>query len=197
MPPVRYLLQMPKAVPDGKILVHNRGQPTARLGSRAFRAWFDDPGDRYEPCTCGWAANLPRHYQVRGRGSGVPVDRTKIEIEMMLADYGASHFAYVVDPRGAMVIFEAQGQRLRFNVPLQEGAGPKAVRSRNQRWRELLQCIKAKLDSVTSGIESFMEAFLAHVIVQDERTVYEHVASRIVQSAEGEVMKPLLPELSK
>jgi hypothetical protein len=182
---IHYLRQMPKGVPAGKILVHNRGQPTARLGSRAFRAWFDDPEERYEPCSCGWAVNLPGHYQVRGRGSGVPVDRTKIEIESMLTDYGASHFAYFSDPRGAMVIFEAQGWRLRFNVPLESGASPKAVRSRNQRWREFLHCIRAKLDSVTTGIESFAEAFLAHVVMPDDRTVYEHVASRLADAAES------------
>jgi hypothetical protein len=183
---------MPNAVPAGKILVHNRGQPTSRLGSRAFRAWFDDPGDRYEPCTCGWAPNLSEHYQLRQRGSGVPVDRTKGEIEAMLTDYGARHFAYFVDPKGAMVIFEVQGRRLRFNVPLEEGASPKAVRSRNQRWREFLQCVRAKLESVTTGIESFTEAFLAHMIMPDNRTVYEHVAPQIAQVAECGETKPLL-----
>jgi hypothetical protein len=198
MSSVHYLLQMPKIVPAGKILVHNRGQPTARLGSRAFRAWFDDPGDRYEPCTCGWGATLPGHYQVRGRGSGVPVDRTKMEIETMLTDYGASDFTYFLDPVGAMVVFEAQGRRLRFNVPLEQGASPKAVRSRNQRWRELLQCIKAKLDSVTSGIESFMEAFLSHVVMPDDRTVYEHVAPHIARVAEcEEVQRSLMPKPGK
>jgi hypothetical protein len=198
MSSVHYLLQVPKAVPAGKILVHNRGRPTARLGSRAFRAWLDGPGDRYEPCRCGWAANLPEHYQVRGRGSGVPVDRTKMEIETMLADYGASDFAYSVDPVGALVVFEAEGRRLRFNVPLEQGVSPKAVRSRNQRWRELLQCIKAKLDSVTSGIESFMEAFLSHVVMPDDRTVYEHIAPRIAGAAECEEMQQsLMPERGK
>ena len=88
-----------------------------------------------------------------------------------------------------MVIFEAQGWRLRFNVRLEEGAGPKAVRSRNQRWREFLQCIRAKLDSVTTGIESFAEAFLAHVVMPDDRTVYEHAVSRLTEVAEGRNMQ--------
>lgn len=193
MSPIRYLFQMPNAVPADKVLVHNRGQPTSRLGSRAFKAWLDDPSDRYAPCTCGWASNLPNHYQLRQRGSGIPVGRTKGEIEAMLADYGARHFAYFVEPRGAVVIFEVQGRRLRFNVSLQEGTGAKAVRSCNQRWREFLLCIKAKLESVTSGIESFTEAFLAHVVMPDNRTVYEHVALQIAQIADGAEMQPLLP----
>lgn len=193
MSPVQYLFQMPTGVPAGKILVHNRGLPTTRLGSRAFKAWFDDPGDRYEPCTCGWASSLPGHYQLHQRGSGVPIDRTKAEIEAMLTDYGASHFAYFLDPNGVMVIFEAQGRRLRFTVPLEDGASPRAMRSRNQRWREFLQCIKAKLESVTSGIESFMEAFLAHVVMSDNRTVYEHVAPRMAPVAAGRETQPPEP----
>jgi hypothetical protein len=47
---------------------------------------------------------------------------------------------------------------------------------------------------VTSGIESFMEAFLAHVVMPDNRTVYEHVASRIAPVAAGGEMQPLPPE---
>jgi hypothetical protein len=192
--PIEYLSRMPGTIPTDKILVHNRGQPTSRLGSRAFRAWFDEPGDRYEICTCGWAPNLPEHYQIRQRGSAVPVNRTKGQIEAMLTDYGASHFAYFGNPKGEMVIFEVEGRRLRFNVPLEEGASPKAVRSRNQRWREFLQCVRAKLESVTTGIESFTEAFLAHVVMPDNRTVYEHVAPRIARIVEGGEMQPSLPE---
>jgi hypothetical protein len=37
----------------------------------------------------------------------VPVDRTKAEIETTLTKYGADRFAYFVEPKGAVVIFEA------------------------------------------------------------------------------------------
>lgn len=194
MSPIEYLLQMPATVPDGKILVHNRGQPTSRLGSRAFKAWFDDPSDRYTRCVCGWASNLSEHYQLSQRGSGIPPSRTKKEIETILAEYGAHHFTYLPEPAGTAVMFEAHGQRLRFCVPLDEGAGAKAVRACNQRWRDFLQCIKAKLESVTSGIESFPEAFLAHVVMSDNRTVYEFMAPLIAQNVNDIDTQPLQPE---
>ena len=52
---------------------------------------------------------------------------------------------------------------------------------------------QAKLESVASNIETFEEAFLAHVVLPDNRTVYEHTAPRIAQIANGGEMQPLLP----
>jgi hypothetical protein len=123
----------------------------------------------------------------------VPVEKTKTEIETTLARYGATRFAYFVGPDDAVIIFEAHDRRLRFNLPLEEGTNAKAERLRRQRWRALLLCIKAKLESVASNIETFEEAFLAHVVMPDNRTVYEHTAPRIAQVAKGGELQPLLP----
>jgi hypothetical protein len=65
--------------------------------------------------------------------------------------------------------------------------------ARKQRWRALLLCIEAKLESVVSGIETFAEAFPARVVMADNRTVYEHTASRIAPIAKGWEMQPLWP----
>ena len=54
-------------------------------------------------------------------------------------------------------------------------------------------CIKAKLESVASGIETFEEAFLAHVIVDDGQTVYDYVRPKLVEIAETGAIVPLLP----
>jgi hypothetical protein len=45
-------LPSPGQFPLGLILVHNHVQPTRHLGLEGFRAWLDDPGDRYEVCPC-------------------------------------------------------------------------------------------------------------------------------------------------
>jgi hypothetical protein len=68
-PPMEYLKAIPRAVPPGKVLVHNRvprdlGEPGAgpeRLPLLAVRA----VGARWEPCDCGWAPNLPEHHRTR------------------------------------------------------------------------------------------------------------------------------------
>ena len=61
---MEYVFNMPKAVPAGKVLVHNHVRPTLRLGFAGFRAWLDDPGETYEICDCGWAPKLSDHYRV-------------------------------------------------------------------------------------------------------------------------------------
>ena len=64
-----------------------------------------------------------------------------------------------------------------------------------QRWRALLLCIKAKLEGVESKIESFEEAFLAHVVLPDGSTVGQHAAKSIALAYSGNKMVPLLPHL--
>ena len=61
---MEYVFNLPKAVPVGKVLVHNHVRPTLRLGFAGFRAWLDDPGGAYEICDCGWAPKLSEHYRV-------------------------------------------------------------------------------------------------------------------------------------
>jgi hypothetical protein len=123
----------------------------------------------------------------------VPVEKTKTEIEITLTRYGADRFAYFTESSKAIIVFEAHQRRLRFDLPLTEGSTEKAQRLRRQQWRALLLCIKAKLESVASKIESFEEAFLAHVVMPDGKTVYEHNAARIEQIYSGGEMVPLLP----
>jgi hypothetical protein len=123
----------------------------------------------------------------------VPVERTKAEIEQTLARFGADRFAYFAEASRAIIVFEARERRLRFELPLTEGTSERAERSRRQQWRALLLCVKAKLQSVASKIETFEEAFLAHVVMPDGKTVYEHTAPRIDAIAKGGELTPLLP----
>lgn len=57
-----------------------------------------------------------------------------------------------------------------------------------RRWRALLLGIKAKLEYVQSGIATFDEEFLAHIVI-DDRTVFD----RIREAAGGG--RPLLPPI--
>lgn len=123
----------------------------------------------------------------------VPVDQTKTEIERTLVRYGADRFAYFTEAGKAVIVFEAKDRRLRFDLPLPAGETDKDEKARRQKWRALLLCIKAKLESVASGIESFEEAFLAHVVMHDGKTVYQHTQSRIEIAYKGGEIPALLP----
>jgi hypothetical protein len=129
-------------------------------------------------------------YAVRTK---VPIERTKTEIEQTLKRYGADRFAYFTESGKAMILFEIQDRRIRFDLPLPAGSDQK----QRERWRALNLCIKAKLESVASKIETFEEAFLAHVVMPDGRTVHEHTAPRLAEIAKGGELGPLLPAPSK
>lgn len=127
----------------------------------------------------------------------VPVDQTRNEIERTLARYGATRFAYYTESGRAIILFEAHNRRIRFDLPVPEGDGDKDAQSRRQKWRALLLCIKAKLESVASKIESFEEAFLAHVVMPDGITVGQHTRPMIEQTYKTGNMQALLPPPKK
>jgi hypothetical protein len=123
----------------------------------------------------------------------VNVDQTKTEIERTLKRYGADRFAYFSETGRARIIFEAHERRIMFELPLPAGDGAKEEQARRSNWRALLLCIKAKLESVESKIESFEDAFLAHVVMPDGKTVGEHTRPRIEAVYKGGEVQALLP----
>lgn len=143
------------------------------------------------------------------RGTDVPIERSRAEIEKTLQRYGASHFAYMTEPTRAVIAFVANDRRIRFDLPLppreqfaltaqgKQRTPPQIESARDQacreKWRALGLCIKAKLESVEAGIETFEDAFLAHVVMPDGQTVAEHARPRIAQAYETGTTQPLLP----
>lgn len=123
----------------------------------------------------------------------VPVDRTRSEIEITLKRYGAKSFAYFTEKGRAIIIFEAADRRIRFDLPLPDATTAKGQQQERSKWRALLLCIKAKLESVESKIETFEEAFLAHVVMPDGITVGQHTKPLIEQSYKSGDIQPLLP----
>jgi hypothetical protein len=120
----------------------------------------------------------------------VSVDKTKTEISAMLKKAKATSTAVFEEERRAAIAFEMAGRRIMFHLPLDKSDNEQRRRAR---WRGLLLCIKAKLESVEAGIESFEDAFLAHVMMPDGSTVGEHTRPRIKAAYESGTMQPLLP----
>jgi hypothetical protein len=127
--------------------------------------------------------------------SDVPVERSRQQIERVLERYGASHFAYGTSPGEAVVMFEASSRRVRFNLPLKPG---KSLTDKQHqqflrtRWRCLLLAITAKLESVESGISTFEEEFMAHIVLPNGKTVGQHALPYIAEAYQAKKMPPLL-----
>lgn len=127
----------------------------------------------------------------------VPVSKTRQEIEDVINKYGATTFACATSENRAQILFEVKGRRIRFDLslPTTGGTQRKVEQLNRSRWRALLLCIRAKLEAVASEIETFEEAFLAHVVMPDGRTAGSHVVPAIAAAYKAGKMLPLLPQL--
>lgn len=146
------------------------------------------------------------------KDTSVSTTQSEGEIKRIVIRAGATAFMSGQTGTDAMIAFELRARRITFRMPLPnrqskeftETPSKKWARSEKDadaaweqacrsRWRALFLCIKAKLESVESGIETFEDAFLAHIQLPDGRTVSEHVLPRIALAYSTGTMQPLLP----
>lgn len=144
----------------------------------------------------------------------VTSDRSRNEIERTLQRYGADQFFYGWQDGGATLGFRMQSRRVQFILPLPDrnadeyrftpsrsyersqkdwdAAYEQAIR---QKWRALALVVKAKLEAVESGITSFEEEFLAHIVLPNGQRVGAFMVPQIATAYETGAMPPLLPML--
>lgn len=139
----------------------------------------------------------------------VPVDRSRAEIETILERYGSDGFAYASMKGRAMIEFMAHNRRIKFIVDLPDagaqeftltptGKARAATAAREayetavrQRWRSLTLLVKAKLEAVESGIESFEDEFMPHTVLPSGRTVAEEMQPQIERAYTSGTVAPL------
>ncbi len=109
----------------------------------------------------------------------VPISQSKHDIEKELDRYGAEKFGYMVDADAFTLAFQADGRHIRINVPT-DGLTDQQERAI---WRASLLVIKSKLESIAAGIETFDEAFLAHIVTKTGHTVAESLAPQLASRA--------------
>jgi hypothetical protein len=129
-------------------------------------------------------------------GTSVPADRSRSEIERTLTRFGADQFGYGTKSDSAVIVFRSSGRHIRFVLPLpslkQCGSQTAFEKETRRRWRSMSMCIKAKLESVATGIETFEESFMAHVVLPNGMTLAEHAKPLIEQAYADGKMPPLL-----
>lgn len=141
----------------------------------------------------------------------VPAERSRQEIERTLLKYGATSFVYGFQLATAVIMFEMNGRRIKFNLPLPDknsrdithtpnrGTKRSPAEAENafkqaerQRWRALALAVKAKLESVESGITTFEEEFMAHIVLPNGNTVGAWMTPQIAAAYSGGKMPPML-----
>lgn len=141
----------------------------------------------------------------------VTSERSRAEIERTLRRYQATGFAYGWNHDTATVMFEMEGRRIRFLLPLpdrkareftrtptgRDRSGPAVEKAYEQavrqRWRALSLVILAKLEAVEAGITTIHDEFLAHIVLPDGSTVGERTLPQLDAAYAGHQLPALLP----
>lgn len=143
--------------------------------------------------------------------TSVSVEKSRAEIESVLARYGAERFAYATEPGRACVGFEIKdiGDTLlavRMTLPLPAKSErrfthrtvygkltenpPEMVnklweQACRSSWRSLCLVIKAKLEACAAGISTVEREFLADIVTPDGRTIGEIVRPQLAATSNG------------
>lgn len=147
--------------------------------------------------------------------TSVPVERSKAEIETTLQRYGACEFVSGWDADKALIGFRCRDKFVRFELPLPKRDDKRFTHTParrtlrrpdeayraweqacRQKWRALALCIKAKLEAVESGITTFEDEFLAHIVMPNGQTIGRWMVPQIEQMVESKQMPRLLPGLT-
>jgi len=134
----------------------------------------------------------------------VSVDKSRAEIEATLVRYGASMFLSGWDDDHAFVAFKLRDRHIKLTLPLPKQGEQRFTHHRDRNgllrantpakaielyeqakrslFRALLLAIKAKLESVESKIETFEQAFLAHIVLPDNTLVGDRVKALVAEA---------------
>lgn len=124
--------------------------------------------------------------------TSVSVEKTQMEMRRLLEKYGATAFMFAQESTKATVAFQMKGRNIKFNLPMIKILKEKDRQIERTRWRCLLLAIKAKLECQATGISSFENEFMAHIMMPDGHTVSEHISPKISEAYKNGAMPLLL-----
>lgn len=146
------------------------------------------------------------------KGTSVPKERSRAEVEMILTKYGADQVSSGFTAEKAVVMFRMKHRYIRIDLPLPKRGDPKtpnwqrspkdkltyydmakADQEERRRWRAMVLYVKAKLESVESNIVSFEQAFMGHLVLPNKQTVSEFMQPQIEAAYQGGNMPKALP----
>ncbi len=142
----------------------------------------------------------------------VNTDKSKAEIERILARYGASEFLQGWDQFKAVLAFRMCGLMIRLEMPLPDRGSEEFTltptrkwertpeesaktyeQAIRQRWRALALVVKAKLEAIDLGITTFEEEFLANIVLPDNSRVGDFMLPQVATTYENGQMPKMLP----
>lgn len=154
-------------------------------------------------------------------GTSVSLVNSLAELERVVRKAGFHSFMQgVADDRIVIAFSSAEGRQVRFIVPvmaigddllahmtaLSRSYGARQPRNHDEAWqqhrrqlgRALVITVKAKIESIEAGIETFDDAFMSQLALPDGSTVGARVRREMAQiEASGKVPPAMLPDYTK
>lgn len=139
------------------------------------------------------------------KGTSVPVDQSRAEIERLLMRFDAELFAYLREARRTVIAFRMFGRNMKLEVThafptdkdiivTERGhertasqAEAAAKQETRRRWRGLLLMLKAKIEAIHTGIATPEDEFLAYTMLPDGRTVGQWAPEGLKPALEGKM----------
>ncbi len=148
------------------------------------------------------------------KGTEVPIERSKAELKRLVYNKGGSNYKIGEEEKGAIVIFHHSNRYVRFMIPFParseftytperrlKRTEPQITKEweaeQARRWRALILAIKAKFEVVETGIATFEEEFLPHIMLPDGETVAQKTLPSIDQAYTKGVSVNLLPDYTQ
>ena len=164
---------------------------------------------------------MPRKNEVRfAAGTKVSVEKSRVELEMLLSKHGAPKRAVLVDDEtcSARVVFRLDGRDYCVVVPMpkpedvvpqkssdqppgwwkwgrekREGWCKKEHEQRTrERWRQLLLIVRAKFEAIASGLSTAEHEFLADMMLPSGQPLLERLLPELRSIEVRDPSAPLL-----
>jgi hypothetical protein len=98
-------------------------------------------------------------------GTAVTEPESRAQVQALLLAHRATQVEVGANAAGDAVVKFTLRRQVRMLVPMPAG------RERQRRWRVVLLLLKAKLEAVSSGLSTFDDEFLAHIVAANGETV--------------------------
>lgn len=142
-------------------------------------------------------------------GTTVTPESSQAEIQKLLVRYKATGYMTAWQGSRALIAFMMEGKQIRMEIELPTDPAEfartahKRYRDARQqqlamaaeirrRWRSLAFVMKAKLESVATGITTIEQEFGMHLVLPDGRTLSEHVLPKVREAIETHRMPTTL-----
>lgn len=123
--------------------------------------------------------------------TSVSPEKSLGDIKKCLSKAGSSSFAHIEKGNQAMIMFEFKSMavKIKLKLPLKLENSVKAEKAHDQKvrtaYRALLLCVKAKVEAVEAGIETFEQAFLPHIVLKNGDLVGDRIIPKLEELNHG------------